>query len=170
MAAGKPVARHGDLEINEDISFQRKMWRAERVTRGFILTILAGGLLGAFGGGGALSVTELRSSEGGLRAEILRFGRVQQEQSLVLRFPPSPSGETRLGIESAFFEAYSLERIFPPPLRTETREGRVDFLFPAAPESWRAHLALKPKRAGMAQGRIVGQDGAVLKFRQWVYP
>jgi hypothetical protein len=45
------VQRHGDLEIQEDLPFQRREWLVERVAWGVMALLIVAALLGLFGTG-----------------------------------------------------------------------------------------------------------------------
>jgi len=170
MALKKSVARHGDLEINQDIVFQRRMWRAERCTRYFILAALIACVLGFFGGGGWLAEREIRPPARSFVAKLPRFGRVQHRQQLILDISEIPAGEARIGVDAALLENFYVREVFPEPLRTEIRDGAVEFVFAPPSGPWTVRLELQPRRAGALEGRLRLPGGEAVEFRQWIYP
>jgi hypothetical protein len=73
--SGANLQRHGDLEIPEDLPFQRREWVAERVAWAVMALLIAGALLGFFGTG-PLSRTTAGDEAGPLWLEYERFARL----------------------------------------------------------------------------------------------
>jgi hypothetical protein len=112
-------ARRQGPEIDEDLDFQRREWRAQRVGWALLSVFLIGATLGVFGGGGPLSSTKARADDGRLRVEYERFVRVGASSEITIEtgtaLREGDAGfEVTLGRD--YFDAIDIERAVPEPL------------------------------------------------------
>lgn len=47
----EPIRRVGELEIEEDLDFQRRMWRLQQIGWALLVLVVVAALLGLFGKG-----------------------------------------------------------------------------------------------------------------------
>ncbi|HEV2128712.1 MAG TPA: hypothetical protein VGR22_08850, partial [Thermomicrobiales bacterium] len=66
--------RIGDLEVDEDIEFQEREWKVQRVGWALMLVVIVLALVGLFGTG-PLSAVEREADDGTLVLEYQRFVR-----------------------------------------------------------------------------------------------
>ncbi len=113
MSAQQPRRKIGDLEISEDIEFQKKSWRFERVSQYLVLLLVVLALLGLFGGGPISSTT--RTSQNGLQVECPRFQR--NHSSYRLKITPSAAsireGQVSIWVDQSLLHALRIENITP---------------------------------------------------------
>lgn len=160
-----------ELQISEDMAFQRRTWLVERVGWIVLGAVLIAALLGFFGGGGPAASTETASEDGSLSMHYERFLRLDTPTQL--RVVARPPGRTlRLWLDREYFESFEVTRVVPPPARVESATDRYVYEFPlAAPgEAATIRFHVEPLEAWRVSGRLGVEGGADLGFDQFVYP
>jgi hypothetical protein len=163
----------GDLEIDEDLDRQRVEWRIQRAGWVAIAAVLLAALVGLFGSG-PVSRTFAVDPNSPLWLEYERFGRQGGPTTLRLHLGPGSAagGRARVWIDGAYLADVRIERITPRPEREESAPGRTYFTF-ATTASDRPTVVtfhLQPERFGALPGQVGLDDGAPLRFRQWIHP
>jgi hypothetical protein len=115
------------LEIDEDIAFQRREWRWQRIGRWILTALVLMAALGLFGNG-PLSHATAGSADDAIRMEFERFIRVGATDRMVLhvRLEAGPGAapiEVRLA--RAYFDGVRIHAITPPPLGIEVGPADV---------------------------------------------
>lgn len=168
----------GDLTIDQDLNFERRSWRLQRVAWVIGTLVLIAALAGVFGHG-PMSDASVESSDGALRLDYSRLTRSQSPSDLNFEIGPTAprqGGQARLWIDRAFLNGSRIDRITPEPAEVATRGDRMVYTF-HAPEGATAHVRFHldveslGSRAGAA-GLLAadGSDGPSISFRQFVYP
>ena len=121
------------LQIDEDLSFQRKAWRFERGGWAALgLFLLAAGL-GLFGSG-PLATDVARSGDGLLEVTYPRFARRLSPVQLEARVSQAAiaDGRVRLSVGAGYLAGVVLTGVLPSPESVEAGPERVVFTFRAA--------------------------------------
>jgi hypothetical protein len=160
-----------DLELDEDLPFQKRVWRVQRWSWGIFSAVLVLALLGFFGSGAA---SKARVEQGPYSIEYDRYVRRESPVQWTLSAAPSGAQDDPLTVElnREYLEKTKVDTIDPEPLRTQaTAKGQryffavekgaakpIQFLFRASAE-----------KAGPLEVRVkVGKES--LEFGQFVYP
>jgi hypothetical protein len=167
------IIQHGSLEIDEDLTFQRRMWRVRPMGFAILWAILVAAVLGLFGGG-LFSSARATDGTGHLRVEYERFARFQSP--LVLRFrmepPAARERQVRVWIDRRYLEAIKIESLVPEPVRSEAAEDRIVFTFDLAdadrPASGAIHF--QAEKIGLLRARVGLEGKAAATFNQLVFP
>jgi hypothetical protein len=170
-AKSKRTNAHGSLEIPQDMAFQRRSWRVQRVGWAVLALIVAAGLAG-LAGSGPLSPATQESQDASLRLEYDRFTRMHAPSRLRLHFGTQAvrAGEVRIWLDRSYMEQVKLERVVPQPQQVQVGEKRLVYVF-AAEEGQPGAVTFEMQHRTF--GRISGRAGigdAVLEYRQLVYP
>lgn len=166
-------ARIGDLEISQDLQFQRREWVVQRVGWLVMTALLVAALAGLFGTG-PLSKTTAGDQASPLQAEYYRFWRMASPMPLRLRIAPSLAGQGEVGVwvSRAYLEAMRVESITPEPARVEAGTDHFVYVFrlkePATVIS--VMFSLEPDRAGRISGQVGLNEESVLTLRHFIYP
>lgn len=165
--------RVGDLELEEDLRFQKRQWKVQRIAWVVWLLVLVAAVAGLFGSGPLSNGTA--GEEGGpLWAEYQRFERHQGPSDLKVFLGPGAAsgGEGRVWLGRDYLESVELESVTPPPLRVEAGADRYTYVFPVTdPQQGTAVVfRFRPEALGRHEGRIGLPGGAELKFGRFVYP
>ena len=161
------------LEIEEDLEFTRRVWRAQRIGWVLLAAWVVAALLGVLGPG-PLASSSASSPDGALRLEYGRFEHFQRpfELEFAIGSDATRAELVRIWIDVAYLERFDLERITPEPVATLAGADRQAFEFRALEPGrpMRVTFELEPRSAGRVEGRAGIDGGAELAFTQLVYP
>lgn len=164
--------RFEGLEIEEDPTAQRRIWRFERVGWAGLTLVVGAGLLGLFGDG-PLSRSEIDGSAGALTVRYERFIHNDTQTTLELRATAVRSDGPRwISVSADYASRVRIERVMPEPERTVVTDKAVRFGFDPeqAGERGVVTIVLTPLRAGVLRAEIGVADGPPVSFTQLVYP
>ena len=163
--------RHPKLELNEDIPFQRKWWKIQRVCWGVVALTLLAAFTGALGDG-PLSRTSLTSATGRVMVQFDRIvRRSSPDRVTILARKVAADGPVRLKIPRTFVEHADLQNVHPHPLRAEANGD--SWLYYFSPHSGDDNLwirfDLEYSKAGSNSGVFAMNDEEFV-ISQWVLP
>jgi hypothetical protein len=167
-----PIVRIGDLEINQDLRVQKKMWRIQRIGWAAMALLILMGLAGLFGHGPA-SHTSAGESEGPLWVEYERFGRHQGSSELHIHVRPARASEpVRIWIGPDYTTHVDIQQIMPAPLVSELQDHGVAFDIAAAETGVPAvvTLTLQFRAIGLVTAEVRSPGVDPITIRQFVYP
>jgi hypothetical protein len=170
------IVRVGDLEIDQDLGYQRRSWRVQRIGWVAMFAVVAAALAGVLGSGPLSRSTATAAA--GLDVEYQRFARYQDPVKLTLRLHPGVTGaeRVRVSINREFLDHSRIEGILPQPEAQEAGDDRVVFVFRMAAPGTPMTISyiMSPERVGPLDAVVrVGTGGAgspAVRFRQWTYP
>jgi hypothetical protein len=165
--------RVGDLEIDQDLRFQKREWAFERVSWVVMILFVLAGLLGLLGRG-PMSHRTAASPDGMVTVEYERFVNHRAATRLTVRVPGEVTvgGTFRLVINQDYLQGVQVQQITPTPDSTEAGEGRQVFAFRAADPGRPTTVVIHLEAEGPAtlNGRISIPGGPPAEFAQVVYP
>jgi hypothetical protein len=100
------------LQIDQDLAFQRREWRGQRLGWWLLSAFVVAAALGLFGSG-VLSRAHARAPDHRLAVDYERFIRVGAPTRLAIRAAGSDRVELR--VDRAWFESLAVQRITPEP-------------------------------------------------------
>jgi hypothetical protein len=152
------LKRVGNLQIDEDLPFQKKLWRVQQVGWAVISLALFLVLLGLAGNGGVFAKQKLENSGVGIQFE--RFVRRQADTELRVKLPPpvAPHLDREIWISNRYLQKVKIESIFPPPKIVEAQHNGYRFYFSgnATDESAPIVFHLQAKSWGRIRGHLQG--------------
>lgn len=166
--------RHGSIEIAQDLDFQEKSWKVQRIAWKVMLGIAVAGLLGVFGSG-PLSSATTEATESGVAAKYDRFIRAGAEHNLKMTITPAAmDGDSllRVWMSSDWLAGNLILAITPQPKSETVMPDRSVYTFSVAEHASpiEVKFALESRLAGFRKWRG-GVDGdATLSFTQLAYP
>jgi hypothetical protein len=166
-----PFERVGDLELAQDLRFQRRDWIAQRVGWVLMALFLLAALAGLIGRGGPLARTQAQSADGGLRVEYDRFAHYEAPTRLrlIVSDRVARGKDVRLWIERAYLANARLQQVMPEPQSVRLAGERVIYVFDAG-AGGEVSFELKPDTFGVLAGRAGLEGGGEVAFRHFVYP
>ena len=167
------VHRVGDLEIEEDIQTQRRVWMVQRVFWGIALLVALAALLGLLGGSGPLNRAIAGAAGAPIQVKYPRFGRLDAPMSIPVTLQPRRGeDEARVWISREYLDAMDVETIRPEPNAQQSRADGVTYVFdwPGGNQPTTITFFVQPVRWGRVTGRIGLPEGTTLDVRQFVYP
>jgi hypothetical protein len=156
-----PVPKVNDeIEVGEDLDFQRKWWRFEKVVWVVFAVIIVLDLAGLFGRG-PIAKADRRSADGTTDVKYERIERTDSPSMLSIAFGESAiqDGKIRLYVSESLVKGLGTQRVVPAPLTSVVGDGGVTYTFPASHVPASVDLALEPSGPGMYEF-TVGVVGA----------
>jgi hypothetical protein len=167
------MARIGELDIGQDLAFEKRWWKIERTGWVVIALVLLAALLG-FLGPGPLTKKTAGQRNGLLWVDYHQFERYQAPIDLKvhLSHQAPQNGEVRLWISREYVEAIEIEHVDPQPESVEIGEQRFVYTFKAAevPKSANIVFHFKPTTFGKFPVRIGLVNGGEIGFTHFFYP
>lgn len=167
------LPRVGDLEIGQNLDFERRMQTVQYVSWAVMGLLLLAALLGLFGTG-LLSKTSLGDPGGPLWMEYDHCLRSQAPQQLRIRVGPGAirDGKARLWLNESYLERVRIRQIAPQPESVELDPAGQTFTFAAEnlDEPATIMFYMVPERAGLLSGQIKLAGNEPFSFHQFVYP
>ncbi len=167
------MERIGDLEINQDLSFDQREWVWERTGWVALFAIVTLGAAGLFGHG-PVSWTTASSDNGSLTVSFERFGRRGGTHDLAIEAASSTSTDGAWNIELSrrYVSAMEIEAVTPMPEAVETTGDGLRYTFtqrePGA--SLEVTFSLRPQVVWSRSGEIRAGDGSRVRIRQFLFP
>lgn len=167
------LKRIGDLEINQDMDFQCRCWKVQRVGWTIMAFLILGGLLGLFGRG-PFSRTLISDPSIPVSLEYERFGRYQSRLMLTLHLNPGASEDGKVGLwfSQDFLHQVHIQGITPKPDRTEISPSGALYLFGLADPKQGGDVIVhfESQVIGTLSGKIGLTESRSIAFTQWIYP
>lgn len=160
-----------ELEIPQELTFQYRHWRRERIGWVLIAVVLAAGLLGIFGHH-PLARATTQSKDGMFTIEYDRYARYESNAELALMVEPDKQGDgiIRLWFDVDYLDSLKVVGVSPLPLRGDAREGGRDFVFQSDGHPLTALLSIQFQRVGIVRGRVRINEGEILPITHFVWP
>jgi hypothetical protein len=165
--------RVGSLDIGQDLDFQRKEWRVQRIGWVVMALIALAGLVGLTGNG-VLARATAGDLAGPLRLEYSRFDRMQSPSTLEVQIAgDAVNGEQiELWVARDYIQGVLIEKIVPEPQEVRGAADGLRYVFavdePGQPVT--VSFDLRHTSFGAKSGRVALADGPALEFGQLVYP
>lgn len=153
------------LASSENIAFERRWWRVQRIGRVLLLLGLAAAVLGIFGTG-PLAHSTARAPDGSFLVDYDRFVRSTQSSELEISMR-SLRRSARIEIAQGYLDATRLSAVSPQPDSETASSGRVVLSYEHRPS--RIELEIVPGTIGMHRATI-WVDGTPTTFRQLTWP
>ncbi len=169
---GDTVAKtDGAVAVGENLAFQKKWWRFERVVWIFFGLILVADLSGLLGRG-PLSKAERRTGDGALQ---VKYERVEREgtPSIMMILPGSAAlrdGALHLFVSDSMLKELGAQRIIPSPASSTLGGGGVTYVFPATTLPMTVQFALQPSFVGAHEFQVGLVGGPAVQGKVLVLP
>jgi hypothetical protein len=165
--------RVGDLQVDQDLEYQRREWTAQRAGWVLMGLVVLAGLAGVFGNG-PVARGVVRNADGSLRLEYERLTRKSAPGQLKVHLGPSfiVNDTVRLWIDRQSAETLDIQQITPEPASVDAGADQFVYSFTVADGAAPAKILIdvEPNRPGWHRGRmgVVGRES--LTFAQFIYP
>jgi hypothetical protein len=152
--------RAGDLEIDEDLSFQRREWRVQRGGWVVMAVLILLALLGLTGRG-PISQATAGDRDDPFWIEYARIARF--EAPAEIRFHARPdaiaNGQLEVWVATGFLDRVQIEAISPEPEAVTAAAGRLIYTFAVSDENVDEPLAVTFRFQYETIGRQRGEAG-----------
>ena len=167
------MERVGDLEIDQDLEFQKGEWRMERVAWFAGLAILILGLLGLFGTGPISSATA-GDVDGPIAVDYQRFVRHDGEMSISITVANDQirEGQVEIWLSASYLDKVNIEQFSQEPNEVRNEGDRVVFVFLAGDSTGPVSLtaSMRSDVFGRINGDIGIVDGPQVSISHLSYP
>ena len=147
---GDDVAKiDGKIAVGEDLEFQRRWWRFEKVVWTVFVLLLIADLSGILGRG-PLANAKLQTQDGSLRVKYERV--LRENTSSIMTVLPQASvirdGKVQLFVSDSVLKQFGAQRIIPQPEISAVGNGGVTYTFAASGDPMTIQFELKPSFIG----------------------
>lgn len=167
------MKRAGDLCIEQDLEFERRSWRVQKIGRGLLLLFVLAALAGLFGSGPMERATVVDAS-GQLQVEYPRFARRLSEWQIVLEVGPklARSGQIEVWLDRSVTERFKSNGVLPEPSEMAIQGDRVvaRFRWEDGARPSRLVWLVQPREAGRGTTRLGIVGGPEVAMEYFIYP
>ncbi len=166
---------HPDLQsrerpIREDMTYQLKVWRFERVGWYVLVLVVVMALAGVFSRGW-LSSREVRSEDGNIRVEYEMFHRNGSTNALKIMLNSNPDAAVELQLAGEMLDGFSIETLQPQPLRSSSSaQGLKLWLQPDRDGRATLYMTLRGDGLGLFRSQIATPGNHGVKLDQFIFP
>ena len=156
--------------VREDMAYQLKVWRFERVGWYVLVLLVILTLLGLFSRG-PLSSRDVKTSDGrlGVKYELFHRNGATHPMILHLKGPPEAVLEVELGGD--WLEGFHVQALQPQPMRSASAGPGIKFWVQAdAKGEATLYLSLLSEGLGTYHCRIAMPGGASVSFDPFIFP
>jgi len=162
--------RSREFPVREDMAFQHKVWRFERVGWYVLVLLVILTLLGLFSRG-PLSSREMHSADGSIGVEYEKFHRNGSTNPMIIRLKGAPGAVLEVELGGDWLEGFDVQSVQPQPMRSAAAGPGMKIWLQADGEGQaNLHLSLLGEGLGTYQTRIATSHGAVVTFNQFIFP
>lgn len=165
------LRRIGELDIDQDLPFQVKAWRAQRVAWAGMALVIVGGLVGAFGSGPLAAATT------GSPPLTIAYERIDRKHSptrfsITVDGAATESGKIELWFANDLLDRLIVDEILPEPQEVRAGAERTVFVFTVAVPGEPAAITFdyEPDNIGRHHARIGLVSGPERAFTMIVLP
>jgi hypothetical protein len=166
------VAKVNDeIEVGENLDFQRKWWRFENVAWVLFTIIIVLDIAGLFGRG-PIAKADRRSADGTIDVKYERIERTDSPSIITVTFGSSAilNGVVKLYISESLVKGLGTQRVVPSPIESAVGNGGLTYTFPASRVPASVDLALEPSGPGLYDFTIGVVGAAPVHAKVFVVP
>lgn len=165
-----PELRSRKYPIREDMTYQLKVWRFERIGWYVLVLLVVLGLVGVFSRG-VISSQDVRSDDGKLRVEYEMFHRNGSVNSMKIAVNATPDSAVELELAGQLLEGFSIETLQPEPLRSRSSsEGIRLWLQTDHDGEAMLYITLRGDGLGFFRTQVSPPGGNGVKLVQFIFP
>ena len=162
---------NNEIEVGEDLEFQRKWWRFENFAWILFTLIIVLDVAGLFGRG-PIARAERRTADGTIDLKYERIERTDSPSILTIDFGPSAihDGKIKLYVSESLVRGLGTQRVVPAPLETMIGDGGLTYTFSASKPPATVDLALQPSGPGIYHFTIGVVNDEPVQAKVFVVP
>ena len=159
------------LELKQDLAFQHRQWRLERIGWAMMGLIIIAGLAGLFGHS-PFARAQVQTADHKLTIEYDRFARYESDAEIKISVEMDGGEERgfRLWLDDDYLDSLKVLQIQPAPLRGEARQGSHAFVFKTRSDRTTVKFLVQFTSVGLVTGRINKDDDAQALVKHFVWP
>lgn len=153
------------LEIDEDLSFQKREWLFQRIGLGVLFLFVLTALLGFTGMGGPFSHGEAGERGGPVFVEFERFVRRGTTSTVRIHLRGAP-GDVRLFVWAPYLEDARIESVAPEPELVTIEAARHVYLIRLGSSEALVTMHIDHESYGTLEAEVGLVDGPSVRFTQ----
>ena len=162
--------RSREHPIREDMTYQLKVWRFERVGWYVLVLVVLMGLMGVFSRG-LLSSRDVRSEDGKVRVEYEMFHRNGSTNSMKITLSSTPDSQAELELAGQLLEGFSIETLQPEPLRSRSSSQGIRLWLQTDLDGQATlYITLRGDGLGFYRSQISSPGINGIKLVQFIFP
>lgn len=138
-----------EVAVGEDLEFQRKWWRFERIIWPILLAIVVIDMLGGFGRGW-LAKAQKSTPDKAMTLQYERIARASTPSVMTFKFTEKAIHDSRivLYVSDSVVKPLGAIRIAPQPAMSNVGDGGITYVFPASKGPSMVQIQLEPSFPG----------------------
>lgn len=165
-----PDLKSREYPIKEDMGYQVKVWRFERIGWYALVLLMVLGLAGLFSRG-VLSSRELHSNDGTLRVEYEMFHRNGSTNSMKISLNAKPDSTVELELGGELLDGFSVETLQPEPVRSRSSaQGMRLWVQTDAEGQASLFMTLRGDGLGLFRSSVVVPGVSDVQLTQFIFP
>jgi hypothetical protein len=162
--------RSREHPIREDMAYQLKVWRFERVGWYVLVLVVLMGLVGVFSRG-LLSSRDVRSEDGKVRVEYEMFHRNGSTNSMKITLSSTSDSQVELELAGQLLEGFSVETLQPEPLRSRSSSHGIRLWLQTDLDGQATlYITLRGDGLGFFRSRIASPGTNGVNLEQFIFP
>jgi hypothetical protein len=159
------------IAVGEDLHFQERWWKFERITWTFFTLVLLADIVGIFGEG-PLARAKITDANLGMQVNYERVERTGTPNMLRVQFGPDAvqDGKVQIYVSNSVVKDLGAQRVIPQPEKTTLTEGGMTYTFPASANPSAVEFELAPTSPGLKGFRLQVPGKAAVSRRVLVMP
>jgi hypothetical protein len=160
-----------EVAVGEDLNFQRKWWKFERIIWSFFLLVLICDVLGVFGRGW-LAKAKRSTPDQALTVDYERVERSGTPSIMTLHFGPAAAhnGHIQVFVGNEVIRGLGARRVSPQPAVSALTDGGITYTFDVGTAPTIAEIALQPLFPGRHKIRVQLPGSAPIEANVLVVP
>lgn len=160
-----------EIAVGEDLDFQRRWWRFEKIVWAVFLIVIACDLAGLFGRGW-LAKAQASTPDKALTVEYDRIERANTPSTMTLRFGAAAirGGHVQLYLSDSVVHDLGAQRIAPQPATSTPGQGGISYVIPVTTAPAAVQVQLQPSAPGRYTFKVQLADTAPITRRVLVLP
>jgi hypothetical protein len=160
-----------EVAVGENMDFQRKWWKFEKIVWPILVLILIVDILGGFGRGW-LATARKSTPDNAMQMDYERIERSSTPSVMTFKFNDNAihDGRIVLYVSDSVVKALGAMRIAPQPVMSSVGEGGITYVFPASKAPAMVQIQLEPSFPGSHQFTVRAEGSAPITASVFVVP
>lgn len=167
------IPKVGDLQVAQDMRYQRRSWFVQRVGWAVMLLVLLAAVAGVFGEG-PVGAGAVAAEDGSFSVLFAEYPRKRAPETLRFRVNAGAveEDELRVAFSRGYLSGVELQSVYPEPDSVETGATEIVFVFTLSEEGLPAEVLFNVlyDDIGRKQGNLRLEGHPAVRIRQFVYP
>jgi len=160
-----------EVAVGEDLAFQRKWWRFEKIIWPILLAIVVVDLLGGFGRGW-LAKARRSTPDDAMQVDYERVARGSTPSLMTLKFEQNAihNGQIVFYVSDSLLKPLGAQRIAPQPAMSSVGNAGITYVFPASKAPAMVQIQLEPSFPGLHPFTVRLEGSAPVNGTVFVMP